>query len=502
MKRNKFGLSYYRLISGKQGQLIPVGWTNILPGDTFRKSVSCLARVAPLVHPVMHPCHLSFRTFFVPNRIIWDNFADKFITGGTDGEGDGSTAPYVTIPGGGYAVGSLADYLGVPTSMGATQRISALPFRAYAAIYNEYFRDKQLQNPLALSKADGSDTTTSVVLQNADWEKDYFTTSRPEPQLGPDVTVSLGSTAPVQGNGQNIQMHNSVTNTNRVIYGNNTNDVLYGNPANWGGSSNPLRFGRSDDATATGLEVDLSAATGISINALREAFAQQTFQEHRSRFGDTYIEYLRYLGLQSSDARLQLPEYLGGYKTTIQFSEVLSTNGATGGNLAALGGHGIAAAKTPTVQRYFEEHGIMMTVCYVRPKTMYMNGLSRHWSKFTKEDYWQREYEHTGQQTVENKEVFLGHTTPAGEFGYQDVYDEYRRNESGVSGEFRTTLKDWHLARDIDSDAEATLDADFVKCVPRTDIYAATAADNMYLMVSHREKARRMPSKTGWSSNV
>lgn len=501
MKRNKFGLSYYRLLSGKQGQLLPVGITPILPGDTFRKSVACLARVAPLVHPVMHPCHMSFRTFFVPTRILWDNFADHFITGGTNGEGDGSVAPYITIPGGGFAVGSLADYLGVPTSQGAGVQISALPFRAYAAIYNEYFRDKQLQSPLALSKADGSDTTTNLILQNCDWEKDYFTTSRPEPQLGPDVTIALTGNAPVKGIGFQSVV-NSTTNVTglKETAGTGTTSFPFGATTYQSGMYVRSDGSGTDDRPL--IYADMSALTGISINDLRDAFAQQTFQEHRSRFGDTYIEYLRYLGLQSSDARLQLPEYLGGYKTTIQFSEVLSQNGASGGNLGALGGHGIAAAKTGTIQRYFEEHGYLITVCYVRPKTIYMNGLPRHWSKTEKEQYWQREYEHTGQQTVENKEVYLGHTTPAGEFGYQDVYDEYRRNESGVSGEFRTTMKDWHFARDISSDGAATLDANFVKAVPRTDPYAATTADNMYLMVSHREKARRLVASTGWSSNV
>lgn len=501
MKRNKFGLSSYRLMSAKQGQLFPVAMTEVLPGDTMRHSVSCLARVAPLVTPVMHPCHMAFRTFFVPTRILWDDFADKFITGGTDGEGDGSSWPYVTIPVGGFAVGSLADYLGVPTALGAGQTISALPFRAYAAIYNEYFRDKQLQDPLALSKANGSDTTTSLILQNCDWEKDYFTTCRPDPQLGPDVTVSLGSTAPVVADGTTnaIKFRTTSSSTDRDLqsaYNSTTlKNELSVSGASVGASLINMRWGSN-----TGLIADLSTATGISINAIREAFAQQTFQEHRARYGDTYVEFLRYLGLRSSDARLQLPEYVGGYKTTIQFSEVLGTGDT---NLADLGGHGIAASKTPTSQRYFEEHGFLITVCYVRPKTVYTNGLHRMWSRTTKEDYWQREYEHTGQQEVLNKEVYLGHTTPEGTFGYQDVYDEYRRAESYVSGEFRTTLKDWHLARtDIDTDAEATLNSNFVKCVPRTDIYVSTATDNLYLMVSNRLKARRLPAAVGWSSNV
>lgn len=502
MKRNKFSLSHYKLLSGKMGQLIPVGLTEVLPGDTFRHNISALTRIAPLQTPVMHPCHLSFRTFFVPSRILWTAFADIFITGGPDGLG--KTFPTIDIPSGGFDVGSLGDYLGVPTGQGEGEPVNALPFRAYAAIYNEYFRDKQLQAELDIDSGGGNDNETNLDLQNCDWEKDYFTTSRPEPQLGPDVVVSLGERAPVMGIGKESQTFE--TASTESVYetdGSGTTDYLSSSLIDDTGTSNQFRIEEDpDNAGYPNIYADLSAATGISINDIREAFAKQSFQEHRSRYGDTYVEYLRYLGLKSSDARLQLPEYLGGFKTTIQFSEVLSQNGAASGNLGELGGHGIALGRSNGYQRYFEEHGYIMTLAYARPKTVYMNGLPRLFSKTQKEDFWQREFEHTGQQEVLNKEVYLGHTNPDDVFGYQDVYDEYRRQESQVSGEFRTTLKDWHLAREITTDTEGTLDADFVKAVPATDIYKATTADNIYMMVSHRLRARRLPSKTGYSSNL
>lgn len=510
MKRNKFGLSHYKLLSCKAGQLVPVMCMDVLPGDTFRLSSSSLVRVAPLVHPVMHPTHISYRWFYVPKRITQTNFADKFITGGTDGEGNGSTWSYVTIPGGGYAVGSLADHLGVPTGQGATIKIDAGKFRAYQMIRNEYFRDKQLQTEAVVSKADGNDTTTSLTLQSVNWEKDYLTSARLDAQLGPDVTIDIGGTAPVVGNGTAFTLSQGGTGRKNFNFRGQAATVGPADFANYnyGGTGTSIATNAADSMfrfasnDTTGLVADLSAVTGISINQIREAFAQQSFQEHRSRFGDTYVEYLRYLGLHCSDARLQLPEYLGGYSSTIQFSEVLSNNGATGGNLGALGGHGIAAGRSNTIQRYFEEHGYLICVAYVRPKTVYMNSLHRSWSREFKEDYWQKEYEHTGQQEVKNKEVYLGRTTPEGTFGYQDVYDEYRHMESYVSGEFRSTLKDWNLARIIDSDGEATLDSAFVTADPRTDIYAAPSADNLYMMCSHRVKARRLLSKTGWSSNL
>ncbi|QXP44130.1 MAG: major capsid protein [Arizlama microvirus] len=492
MKRNKFSLSNYKLLSCKQGQLVPIGLTEVLPGDTFRQHTSALVRVSPLVHPVMHPCHIAIRHFFVPTRILWDDFQDNFITGGPDGD-DNTVAPTITVPGS-FGVGSLADYLGVPPVGAGPSTVSAIPFRAYAAIYNEYFRDKQIQPAVPLSTASGGDIITSTDLMNCTWEKDYFTTARLEPQLGPDVTISIGGDAPilrVSNAAGPLDAYDVGTNTPSPT---NTVGISAGNFLNTASSTSGFTIDPNGSLIA-----DLSAVTGISINEVREAFAQQSFQEHRSRFGDTYVEYLRYLGLQSSDARLQLPEYLGGSKQTIQFSEVLGTADA---NLGQLGGHGIAATRTNKYQKYFEEHGYVMTLMYVRPKTVYMNGLPRTFSRISKEDYWQKEYEHTGQQEILNKEVYFGHTSKNDVFGYQDVYDEYRRQESSVAGEFRTTMKDWHLARDIQSDAEATLDADFETCTPRTDVYADTASDNLYVMASHNIAARRMIAKTGSSSNL
>lgn len=203
------------------------------------------------------------------------------------------------------------------------------------------------------------------------------------------------------------------------------------------------------------------------------------------------------MGVRSSDARLQRPEYLGGGRQTIQFSEVLQT--AEGSNpVGEMAGHGIAAMRSNRYRRFFEEHGYIVTMMSVRPKTIYTQGLPRTWNRRTKEDFWQKELQHIGQQEVLNKEVYASHSNPNGTFGYQDRYDEYRRSESTVSGEFRTSLLDfWHMARMFSSDP--ALNADFVECVPTERIFAVPSQDVLYVMANHSIQARRLVAQTGHS---
>jgi len=242
---------------------------------------------------------------------------------------------------------------------------------------------------------------------------------------------------------------------------------------------------------------DLSGASAITINALREAMALQRYAEARARYGSRYVEYLRYLGVRSSDARLQRPEYLGGGRQTIQFSEVLQT--AEGTNpVGEMRGHGIAAMRSNRYRKFFEEHGYVISLLTVRPKTIYQQGLFRHWNRRVKEDFYQKELQHIGQQEILNKEVYAPHASPDGVFGYQDRYDEYRRNESLVSGEFRdTTLDHWHMARVFGS--TPALNASFVSSVPTKRIFASESTDGLYIMANHSMQARRMVASTGRS---
>lgn len=486
MKRNKFSLSNTKLLSCNLGGLYPIGLTEILPGDSVQQATSLLLRCSPLVTPVMHPVHVRIHHWFVPHRLVWEDFED-FITGGPDGMDD-SVFPTVELGGGGgAAVGSLADYLGVPTGVNNLV-CSALPFRGYGLIWNEWYRDQDLQNPLVISEASGADTTTSRVLQNCAWEKDYFTSARPWEQKGPSITIPLGTTAPVVGTGDLplIKQHPSGAGDSKMI--STTSTTRLAPNAAWNGD---VTWG-SD----TALEVDLSGASAITVTRLREALALQRYEEARARYGSRYTEYLRYLGVRSSDARLQRPEYLGGGKQTIQFSEVLQTAEGTD-PVGTLRGHGISAMRSNRYRRFFEEHGYVFTLLSVRPKTIYAQGLPRHWNRRTKEDFWQDELQYIGQQEIQNKEVYAAHASPEDTFGYQDRYDEYRRTESTIGGEFRTTLDTWHFARIFGS--TPALNADFVNCVPPERPFADQTSDLLWIMANHSIQARRMVAATGKS---
>ena len=486
MKRNKFNLSYYNLLSCMPGSLVPIGLTEVLPGDTIQQATSALLRCSPLVTPVMHPWHVRIHHWYVPHRLVWEDWED-FITGGPDGM-DASVFPTITFATG-PAVGSLSDHLGVPPSINGIE-VSAIPYRGYALIWNEWYRDQDLQTALTIDETSGADTTTNVALQNCSWEKDYFTSARPWEQKGPSVTVPLGTTAPVvpDGTPPTLQLNSGGTSKNfRTASGTNT----------WVMNGNAPVTGDVLQWTDTGMEADLSAASAVTVTRLREALALQRFEEARARYGSRYVEYLRYLGVRSSDARLQRPEYLGGGKQTIQFSEVLQTAEGTD-PVGEMRGHGITSLRSNKYRRFFEEHGYIFSLLSVRPKTIYVQGLARTWNRRTKEDFFQRELQAIGQQEVLNKEIYAAHASPNDTFGYQDRYDEYRRQESRVSGEFRSSVLDsWHTARIFGS--APALNADFVSCVPTERNFAVQTNDLLYVMARHSIQARRLVASSGQS---
>jgi len=491
MKRSKFSLSHFRLTTMDMGQLVPVGVVEALPGDSIQHATAALVRCSPLNTPVMHPVDVRTHHWFVPHRLVWDDWED-FITGGEDGN-NASVFPTITLT---PAEKDLADYLGCP--LGTSLPFSALPFRAYAMIWNEWYRDQDLQTALTIDTTDGADTTTNTALQNVAWEKDYLTSARPWEQKGTAVTVPLGSQAPVQGIG--IRSGGTTQSANDDVW--ETDALATRSMPGFRGNDSFVIEGESL-STAVGatnlpqIYADLSSATGASVNLLREAFALQRFQEARARYGSRYTEYLRYLGIRPSDARLQRPEYLGGGRDTIQFSEVLSSNGATGGNLGQLGGHGIAGHRSNRYRRFIEEHGYIISLMSIRPKTIYTDGSPRHLNRTTKEDFWQKELQHIGQQEVLNKEVYAASATPNGTFGYQDRYDEYRRQESTIHGEFNSSLNTWHFGRAYAS--EPALNESFIKCVPPEDPFAVSTNNTMWVEVKHSMQARRMVAPMGTS---
>lgn len=481
MIRNKFSLSHYKLLTMDMGLIIPIAWYEALPGDTIQQATSALIRVSPLLSPVMHPVQVRLHHWFVPNRLIWEDWED-FITGGPDGTSV-PVHPHITL--GTTTEGSLHDYFGVhPYAYSSSVDISALPFRAYQLIFNEYYRDQDLVTEATIDKTSGTDTTTETDIQYAAWEKDYFTTARPWEAKGTAITIPLGTTAPVLGIGKTDQSYSSGPQT---VYETgqtgSTSFADYDNLTDFRVEEDPSNAGYP------GIFADLSAASGIDLNDLRLALSLQRAQEARARYGSRYVEYLRYLGIKSSDGRLQNPEYLGGGRQIIQFSEVLQTAEGTD-PVADMKGHGIAAMRSNRFRRYFEEHGIVMTLMSVIPKTIYNGNLYRGWSREVKEDYFQKELQHVGDQEVTNKEVYAGHGTPDGVFGYQARYDEYRHIPSSIAGEFRSTLDHWHYARIFSGDP--ALNSSFVTAVPTKRVYASNSTDCLYVMANHSIQARRL----------
>ncbi|AZL82926.1 major capsid protein [Apis mellifera associated microvirus 50] len=489
LKRSKHSLSHYRLLTCDMGELIPVACMEVLPGDSLQQSTSLLLRCSPLLAPVMHPVSVRVHHWYVPYRLLWDDWED-FITGGDGQSGYSGTYPTITSPGGGWAVGSLPDYFGLPTGV-ANLEVCAFPFRAYSKIWNEFYRDEDLQAEIAEDQTD---------ITPISWEKDYFSSARPWPQKGGDVTLPLGTSAPVKGIGAINNVYSAgplgvyeTGETAPTVFG----DHKIINPA---GANTQVAIERAGSSNFPNIYADLSAATSVDVNTVRLAFALQRYQEARARWGSRYTEYLRYLGVRSSDARLQRPEYLGGGKQTITFSEVLqSSTGADADNVVGtMRGHGISAMRSRRYRRFFEEHGVVLSLLSIRPKVMYANGVHRQWSRRTKEDYWQKELEHIGNQEVYNREIYAqGNGDDDDVFGYQDRYAEYRHIPSGVSGLFRSTLNYWHLARILA--AKPSLNSSFIQCVPSKRINAEQTKDALWIMAMNSVQARRMVSKSASS---
>lgn len=479
MKRDKHSLSHYRLLTCNMGDLVPCGLIEVLPGDSIQQATSLLLRCSPLVAPVMHPVTVRVHHWFVPHRISWDGW-ESFITGGADGEGDGEVPPFTGVQN--WPKGSLADYLGIPT--GRSVNTSTLPFEAYRRIYNEFYRDQDLAPEVPLGSG----------IQKISWEKDYFTSARPWPQKGPDVSLPLGLQAPVVPTGDGIPRFDfpgypltdspiATVQGQQYIAGSGVGNAATTNAVLW---NDPK------------LIADLTNATAVNVNEVRKAFALQRYQEARARYGSRYTEYLRYLGVRSSDARLQRPEYLGGGKQTISFSEVLQTGpGSTEGSpvpggVGQMAGHGISAMRSRRYRRFFEEHGFVLSLLSVRPRVMYTEALHRHWTRVTKEDYWQRELEQIGQQEVYSREVYGYDDANGGAnvFGYQDRYSEYKHHPSTVHGDFRDTLDFWHMGRKFA--APPVLNQSFVECDPTKRIFQEQTQDSLWVMVNHSIQARRM----------
>lgn len=479
-KRSKFNLSHTNLLTGDMGLAYPVQVREVLPNQGDRCQTNILLRASPLMAPVMHPVKVRVHHFYVPSRLLTDTQEDweNFITGGKSGD-DATVLPTVTVPTPATNA-PLLDYMGIPPVPGLN--VLALPIRAYNKIINEYFIDQDLSTERLVD-----DMTVAKIC----WEKDYLSSARPWPQRGNSVTVSIGGSAPVTGLGVSHTPANTFPVVSKQVIESDGSSPTYANSS--GSSLDTWYLEESATAGQPNVFADLAQAEGMDVIEFRRALGLMRYKEFTARYGARYADYLASLGVFAQDQRLQRPEFLGGGSQMVSFSEVLQTAEGTD-PVGELKGHGISALSSNAFQRYYPEHGYVISIMSVRPKAVYEQGVHRMWDRKTKEDFYQKYLELIGQQAILNKEVFADASASDDlVFGYADRYREYREHPSKVSGLFRTTLDHWHLARDFS--VLPGLNQTFVECTPSKRIHADTTGHTIWLRVDNRVVSRSPVSK-------
>lgn len=496
--RSTFNRTHGHKTTFDSGKLIPLYIDECLPGDTFACKMTTFARLQTPIVPFMDNLRMDVHFFAVPIRLVWDNF-QKFM--GEQDNPDDSTdflVPQVVSDGVGWQTQSLSDYFGLPLNI-PNMSTSALWHRAYNLIYNEWYRDENLQDSVPVAKDDGPDPSSNYAVLRRGKRHDYFTSALPWPQKGPGVELPLGSTAPVISTGDFPQFETAGSIGPADLYVSATN----------GGDLSVLPAGNMTDDNAffgpvTGLETDLTNATAATINSLRQAFQTQKMLERDARGGTRYTEIIRsHFGVVSPDARLQRPEYLGGGSTMINVTPIAQTNATSSdvqqqntpqGNLAGFGTTSMGAG----FNKSFTEHCIILCLGSVRADLTYQRGIPRMFNRKTRFDFYFPALAHLGEQAILNKEIYTQGTADDDlVFGYQERWAEYRYYPSKITGKFRSTdpqsLDIWHLSQDFTD--LPTLSPTFIEENPPLDRVVAVPSEPQFLFDSYIELkcARPMP---------
>ena len=457
VSRSRFQRNSDNKTTFNTGDLIPIYLDEVLPGDTHQVDVACVMRMATPIFPVMDNAFCDFYFFFVPNRLLWEHWKE-FMGENKETAWTPKTeysVPQVTAPADGWEEGTLADYLGLPTKIKGIS-VSALPGRAYGLIYNEWFRNQNVTQPTLVEvtdatttgKNDGSATNDSAITLAKPLKAakvfDYYTGALPEPQKGEPITIPLGDTANIYAYEKNgAKFEGSQDLSNFHIYNeDDKTDGLTAYPGN-------VVLGMLT------LKTDLSSVTAATINQLRQAFQIQKLLEKDARGGTRYREVLReHFGVISPDSRMQIPEYLGGYRLPINVSQVIQTSSTDStspqGNTAALS---VTTMNKPMFTKSFTEHGFIMGLAVVRTDQTYQQGIERMWSRKSRYDYYWPVLANIGEQAILNKEIYAqGNTKDNEAFGYQEAWADYRYKPNKVTGLFRSnaqqSLDAWHYAQD------------------------------------------------------
>jgi len=506
--RNKFNLSHRKILSCKAGQIIPIALFEIMPGDKFRVSSECMTRFAPMLAPIMHMVDVKIDWFFEPRRLTWTGW-EEFITKGAEGT-SAPVPPYIrtNLTGAGagkFFVGSLADYYGLPVAAGTIsvdQNISADPFRGYCHIWNEYYRDQNVQDPIEFSLGGGDVTSehdSLMQIRRSAWGKDRFKSALPWPQRGPEVLIPMEGTATVTYKDQTDIVESNSGNAFAPGLNLQTSDLGNAGKIQIDGVADPDNIARVENLEAVEFQ-----NTSVTIRAFRLAQRLQTWFEKNAVGGSRYIEQIySHFGVKSSDARLQRPEYLGGSRMHAVISEVLSTAQVSSsgeeaiesppqGNMA---GHGISVGKGYGFKRFFEEHGFVHGFLRIMPKPGYSSqGIDRLWSRFDAFDFPWPELAHIGEQEIRDKELYVNLQDPAwtdGVFGYQSRYHEFKSIPSSVHGAMRDSLNYWHW-NELFTD-KPQLNETFIECNPDKRIFAVNdpSVEDFYVQIFHKVDALR-----------